>query len=80
LQRRPPFEPTEANRVKEIGFMLSERERVCREDVTGFIWRLSWTLEFAESPYPDGLSFPYSVPTVFYGYREKIGDRFAALP
>jgi hypothetical protein len=80
LQRRPPFEPTEANRVKEIGFTLSEGERVCREDVTGFIWRLSWTLEFAEPPYPDGLTFPYSVPTVFYGYREKIGDRFTPLP
>ncbi len=80
LQRRPQFEPTDTNRLKEIVFTLAEGERIFREDVTGFIFRSSWTLEFAEPPYPDGLSFPYSVPTVFYGYREKIGDRFTPLP
>lgn len=80
LQRRPPFETTEANRVKEVGFTPTQGESVIPEDVTGFVFRFTWTLEFAEPPYPDGLSFPYSVPTVFYGYREKIGDRFTPLP
>jgi hypothetical protein len=80
LQGRPPFEPTEANRIREIDSTLGEGERFFREDVTGFLWRCSWTLEFAEPPYPDGLTFPYSVPKVFYGYREKIGDRFTPDP
>ncbi len=48
--------------------------------MTGFVFRSSWTLEFAEPPYPDGLSFPYSVPRVFHGYRERIDDRFTPLP
>jgi hypothetical protein len=80
LQRRPTFQPTEANRLKEIDFTLTEPETVFREDVTGFVFRFSWILEFAEPPYPDGLSFPYPVPKVFYGYREQIGDRFTPLP
>ncbi len=79
-QRRPAFEPTATDRRKEVGFTLIEAERVFREDVTGFVFRFSWTLEFAEPPYPDGLAFPYSVPTLFYGYREKTGDRFTPLP
>jgi hypothetical protein len=78
-QRRPPFEPTEVNRFKEVSFTLAPGEEVFREHVTGFVFRLSWTLEFTEPPYPDGLSFPYSVPKVFYGYRERIGDRTTAL-
>ena len=80
LQRRPTFQPTEANRLKEIDFTLTEPETVFREDVTGFVFRFSWILEFAEPPYPDGLSFPSPVPKVFYGYREQIGDRFTPLP
>ena len=79
-QRRPPFHPTEANRIKEAGFRLTEGENVFREDVTGFVFRFLWTLEFTEPPYPDGLSFPYTIPKVFYGYREKIGDRNTPLP
>jgi hypothetical protein len=79
-QRRPPFVPTDDNRSKEIGFSLTEGERIFREDVTGFVFRFSWTLAFAEPPYPDGLSFPYTVPTTFYGYRERIGDRTMVLP
>jgi hypothetical protein len=79
-QRRPPFQPTEANRFKDVGFSLAEGEKVFREDVTGFIFRFSWTLEFTAPPYPDGLSLPYQVPTVFHGYREKIGDRNTSLP
>ena len=79
-QRRPPFEPTDGDRRKEIGFTLAPVEEVFREDVTGFVFRFSWRLEFSEPPYPDGLSFPYSVPKVFYGYRERIGDRFTPLP
>jgi hypothetical protein len=78
-QRRPPFQPTEANQRKDLGFTLTEGEKVFREDVTGFVSRFSWTLEFTEPPYPDGLSFPYSVPRVFYGYRERIGDRFTRM-
>ena len=78
-QRRRPFEPTEANGLKEIGFTLAPGEKVFREDVTGFVFRFSWALEFTEPPYPDGLSFPYSVPKVFYGYRERIGDRSTPL-
>ena len=41
----------------------------------GFVFRFSWTLEFAEPPYPDGLRFPYTAPTTYSGYRERIGDR-----
>ena len=80
MQRRPPFVPTESTGSKAVVFSLTEGGRVFREDVTGFVFRFSWTLEFAEPPYPDGLTFPCTVPTVFYGYREKIGDRFTPLP
>ncbi len=74
LQRRPPFQPDAANRFKEIGFILAEGENVFRESITGSVSRFTWTLEFAEHPYPDGLSFPYSVPNIFYGYREKVDN------
>jgi hypothetical protein len=79
-QRRPPFVPGPDDRFKEVGFTLTEGEKVFREDVTGFVFRFLWTLEFTVPPYPDGLIFPYSVPKVFYGHRERIGDRYTPFP
>ena len=80
MQRRPPFVPTESTGSEVVVFSLTEGRRVFREDVTGFVFRFSWTLEFAGPPYPEGLTYSYTVPTVFYDYREKIGDRFTPLP
>jgi hypothetical protein len=80
MQGRPSFVPTDDNRSKEIGFSLTEGERIFGKDVTGFVFRFSWTLEFAEPPYPAGLNLPDRGPTTFYGYRERIGDRNMVLP
>jgi hypothetical protein len=71
FQRFPGFRLDEANRRKVVGIRLIEGEFAFVENVTGQSRRFRWRLDLSASPYPDGMSFPYSVPTTFYGHVER---------
>lgn len=70
-QRFRGFVPDESNREKALGFTLTEGDVEGIEGIVARPFRFLWALELSASPYPEGLSFPYGVPQVFYGhYRE----------
>jgi hypothetical protein len=71
FQRFPGFRPDDTNRRKVVRLTLTEEESEFEEDVTGQSHQFRWRLEFSASPYPEGLTFPYSIPTTFYGYAEQ---------
>jgi hypothetical protein len=72
FQRFAGFTPDEQTREKNIQFTLESGDYVFKEDVTGTQFRFASKLSLSDSPFPVGLEFPYSVPTEFYGFRERI--------
>ena len=71
LARFAGFTPQPSNASKLLTFALEQREFAFGEDVTAFQFRFSAKLTLNDSPYPLGLEFPYSVPTEFFGFRER---------
>ena len=66
------FTPNQSNARKSLAFTLDKREFIFGEDVTAVRFRFSAKLTLSDSPYPDGLEFPFSIPTEFFGFRERI--------
>jgi hypothetical protein len=71
FQRSPGFRLDKANRRKVVRITLTEGDFAFVEDVIGQSHRFRWRLELSANPYPERLSFPYSVPTTFYGYVKR---------
>ena len=71
-QRSGRFDPTGSNARKQIGFSVEQGEFIFGEDITSARFRFTSKLTLSDSPYPAGLEFPYSVPTEFFGFRERI--------
>jgi hypothetical protein len=71
VQRFQGFRPDDTNHRKIVRLTLTKEENEFDEDVTGQRHRFRWRLDLSASPYPEGLNFPYSVPTTFYGYAER---------
>jgi hypothetical protein len=63
------FEPSPDTAEKVIPYTLTRGEFRGVESVVGWPFVCEWLLALAESPWPAGMSFPYDVPTSFYGYR-----------
>ena len=61
------FALSDANRVKELSYTLTEGRVVGVEDIVPNHYEFDRTLELSEPPWPTGLNLPYSVPRVFYG-------------
>ncbi len=73
-QRFSGFRPEDANRRKALRFKLVEGAFTFVEDITGQGRRFLWRLELDGSPYPEGMSFPFGVPTTFYGHCERLTE------
>ncbi len=73
-QRFKGFVPDESNRHKELGYRLIEGEVEGVENIIARRFRYLWTLELSGSPYPEGLVFPYRVPTVYRGHYREAAD------
>jgi hypothetical protein len=71
FQRFKGFHPDDTNGRKRLAVTLTEGERVFVEGVTGFERRFRWMLDLDAHPYPEGLTFPFSVPTTFYGHVQR---------
>lgn len=72
FQRFPGFTPGDSNARKLLSFSLDQSEFVFGEDVTEARFKFSVKLILSDSPFPAGLEFPYSVPTEYYGFRERV--------
>ena len=72
FQRFAGFTPDGPNASKLLGYTLDQSEFMFGEDVTAAKFKFSAKLVLSDSPYPAGLEFPYSIPTEFYGFRERI--------
>lgn len=71
----PGFDPTPENAEKSITYTLVRGEYRGVESVVAQPYLFSWLLTLSDSPWPTGMTFPYEVPTSFYGYRnEETGD------
>lgn len=55
------------NPVKELGFSLTESEWSFLENLVPIERKFSFKLELSDSPWPDGLTFPYGIPLEYYG-------------
>ncbi len=55
------------NRVKEVGYTITEGRVAGVEDIVPTPYEFDRTLELSEPPWPAGLALPYEVPRVFYG-------------
>jgi len=66
------FRPDEGNRRKALRAVLTAGEFTFSEAWTDHSSLFRWRLDLDGSPYPEGLSFPYSVPTTFYGHGQAI--------
>ena len=65
------FNPDGPNASKLLGYTLDQSEFMFGVDVTVAKFKFSAKLVLSDSPYPTGLEFPYSIPTEFYGFRER---------
>jgi hypothetical protein len=65
------FVLTDSNRIKELGFTLTEGQVAGVEDIVPNPYGFDRTLELSAPPWPDGLDLPYEVPRVFYGRVAK---------
>ncbi len=74
-QRFQGFVPDESNRHRELGYRLIEGEVEGVEIIVARPFRYLWTLELSGSPYPEGLAFPYGVPTVYHGHHRQAAER-----
>src|SRR5262249_13344436 len=77
------FRPDDGNRRKALRVALTAGEFSFFDGMTSHSSLFRWRLDLSGSPYPEGLSFPYSVPTTFYGHgqaipRAKAAERSAA--
>jgi len=61
------FTLADGNRVKELGFTLTEGRVAGVEDIVPTPYEYDRTLDLSAPPWPDGLALPYEVPRVFYG-------------
>ena len=66
------FTPTDQTRCKTLLFKLTEGDYTFKMTVVRLKYRFSTKLSLSASPYPDGIDFPYSVPTDFFGFREEV--------
>ena len=66
------FRPDDGNRRKALRAVLTAGEFTFSESMTSHSSLFRWRLDLSGSPYPEGLSFPYSVPTTFYGHGQVI--------
>jgi hypothetical protein len=71
-QRAPAFVPTDDNRHNDLSYSLTDDQQTITESITGRDFRFPWQIEFDRSPFPRGLTFPYDVPLLYFGYREAI--------
>ena len=47
------------------------------ENIVNWPFTYFWRLRFERHPFPDGIPFPRSHPTDFYGYKQKIAKESA---
>ena len=66
------FRPDDGNRRKALRAVLTAGEFTFFDGLTSHSSLFRWRLDLGGSPYPEGLSFPYSVPTTFYGHGQAI--------
>ena len=64
------FEPSPGTAEKLIAYTLVQGEYRGVESVVAWPFVCGWLLTLADSPWPAGMTFPYEVPTAFYGYRQ----------
>jgi hypothetical protein len=69
------FTPDDTNRVKELRYTLTEEEFAGVESIVARPFLFRYKLELSAPPWPDGLQFPYEVPTVFYGHEQPSEKR-----
>ena len=65
------FEPGPDNAQKLIRYNLTRGEYQGIESVVGWPFICEWLFSLDDSPWPAGMTFPYSVPKDFYGYRRN---------
>jgi hypothetical protein len=66
------FRPEDGNGRKALRAVLTAGEFTFSEAWVSHSSLFRWRLDLGGSPYPEGLSFPYSVPTTFYGHGRAI--------
>ena len=63
------FKPSPDTAEKLIPYTLVRGEYRGIESVVAWPFVCEWLLTLAHSPWPAGMTFPYDVPTSYYGYR-----------
>lgn len=63
------FEPSTDTAEKVIPYTLVRGDFRGVESIVGWPFVCEWLLTLGDSPWPAGMTFPYEVPTSFYGYR-----------
>jgi len=63
------FVPMPDNAEKLLQYTLAPGEYRGVESVVAQSFICDWLLTLSDSPWPAGMTFPYQVPTSFYGYR-----------
>lgn len=71
-QRFSGFRPDWANHRKTLRATLTSGQFTFTEAMTNHSRQFRWQLELSDSPYPDGLTFPSSIPTNFFGHGKRI--------
>ncbi len=66
------FRPHDGNHRKTLRATLTSGRFVFTEAMTDHSRQFRWQLDLNDSPYPEGLIFPYSMPTIFFGHGERI--------
>jgi hypothetical protein len=66
------FRPDDGNGRKALRAVLTAGEFTFSQPMTSGSSVFRWRLDLDGSPYPEGLSFPHSVPTTFYGHGQAI--------
>lgn len=66
----PGFEPSPQNATKATPYTLVHGDYSGVESVVARPFTFRWRLTLEDSPWPVGMTFPYEVPTIFYGFRE----------
>jgi hypothetical protein len=65
------FEPSRDTAEKLIPYTLVRGEYRGVESIVASSFDCEWLLTLGDSPWPVGMTFPYDVPTSFYGYRRN---------
>jgi len=65
----PGFAPSPDSAEKATPFTLVRGKYHGVESVVAQPYSYRWLLTLGDSPWPAGMTFPYEVPTSFYGFR-----------